>query len=1410
MNIIVPPSPRTASTSRRRRAAVPSLAVLVMAIGGLVWTPQQAASGAPDAAPASGSDVPAVTTSTFADPPQSTRPMYRWWLPMADVKTDALADQVQAVKDVGAGGVELQPFGADVTPTTPKYGVLNHKLNQEYLAEKGWGSPAWSDVQRAAIQLGNRNGIQVDASNAPGWPPSIPTLSDINDPAVAQKLVSTQTQVAPGDTFTGALPESGRTDSSDTYATDAGRPNNVLTARTALCFPATAGSRNLAVASTASLGTGARLTVGTGSDAEEVVVTKVGTQSLCAETVAPAAAGDTNIKVNNLGRGWKSGQRLTIGGQTVTITDVVPSSNAHAAPATTLVAPAAAGDTTVKLAAVAPAGNFNSGAFLFNVGDTISVDGELRTIVGPTTAVGIFNGTAGVNGTGVQLSAPLSSAHTSGAPARNIGRGVTFTPALAAAAPTGTPVTRRGSGVQIASPLTQDRPAGTGVLNVARRDVVAVLVAQCATASCPATGGTRALDPESIRDVTDKVGLDGTLDHTFGAGNGNPWWVIAYYSTSAASAYTNQSMTGPSYDPDHLSTAGVRAITDYWESHILDDPQTRQALAAQEAAGRPSAFFEDSLELQYGQTWTAGFAKRFRQLNGYDIAPALPAITNATVSGTQAGFFEIPSGARMRQDYLDTWNDLYTRRYLAPMRRWTHENDMVLRFQSYANPRPGGIDVPYSNTFTDIPETESLNMGRDPEKHKLIAIGAHLQGTTAVTCECAALNTGGWTTTANGQNVSNLPAAFEALAGGVTRMIYHGLPYLETPEYSGNSSRWPGMSGFGTSITENFGPVMPQWEDYRSVNDALGRYGLVMRQGKPRFDVAVLREDTNTFNAAFTTSSAMAKAGYTYEYLSSRNVDGPDSDLRDGVFFPDRSGYRALVLNNQTTFRPEASRKVLELAQQGFPVVIIGSATAPDVSAVGFRPGDDARVQADIDELYNLIGTSGAKVVQVATESGAPAALDQLSVTAAAEKSQVGSMLSVRRSAPDADYYYLYNGSEAAVTETVRLHGNGTPYVLDPWSGTITPIAEYNRVGDAVEIKLDVNRRNAVLVAVSERDLADNAPAEVHVVESNVDQVVDQAGTLVARSTKAGDVISELSDGRTVSTTIDRVAEQRTLGDWTLNVDSYGPDATGRAGIAHTLKTAMGPIDVDAAADGKLPDWSALPGLADKSGVGTYTTTVTLPNDWDGTDGAYLSLGAASDTVRVMVNGEQLPALDQSDLRRIDLGDTLEPGANTVTVRVATPLRNAVNRVRRSGTMATGYGLVGPVVLTPYAEAPIPTETEPVNPGTPTTSPTPTPTPTPTTTPTTTPTPSPAVTPKITIKGKIKAGKQVTVRVRDLSVSKIKVTLGGKKLAVVKVRDGRASVTAVVPKNLKGRKVLRVLDRSGHVLAQMTVRVVKR
>ena len=83
--------------------------------------------------------------------------------------------------------------------------------------------------------------------------------------------------------------------------------------------------------------------------------------------------------------------------------------------------------------------------------------------------------------------------------------------------------------------------------------------------------------------------------------------------------------------------------------------------------------------------------------------------------------------------------------------------------------------------------------------------------------------------------------------------------------------------------------------------------------------------------------------------------------------------------------------------------------------------------------------------------------------------------------------------------------------------------------------------------------------------------------------------------------------------------------------------------------------------LSQASGLGTYTTTRDLPATWQSTDGAYLSLGDVLDTAKVTVNGTEI-TVNQSDRGRIDLGKTLRPGTNTIAVRVATTLFNAVRK----------------------------------------------------------------------------------------------------------------------------------------------------
>ena len=79
------------------------------------------------------------------------------------------------------------------------------------------------------------------------------------------------------------------------------------------------------------------------------------------------------------------------------------------------------------------------------------------------------------------------------------------------------------------------------------------------------------------------------------------------------------------------------------------------------------------------------------------------------------------------------------------------------------------------------------------------------------------------------------------------------------------------------------------------------------------------------------------------------------------------------------------------------------------------------------------------------------------------------------------------------------------------------------------------------------------------------------------------------------------------------------------------------------------------------AGIGTYTTSFTLPSGWSpSTAGAYLNIGAAVDTVDIWVNGKAVTGVDENDRNQIDIGPYLQAGSNSLKITVATPLRNAV------------------------------------------------------------------------------------------------------------------------------------------------------
>src|SRR3954470_13049213 len=203
------------------------------------------------AAAVTGAGSAALSRATFADPPTSVRPMYRWWMPLAYTDDDELRQELRDIAAGGAGGVEVSPF---IVPGA------GHQTNA-FLAQYGWGTPSWEHKIEVITDEAADLGLTVDQNLGPAYPPTVPTLNSFNQPEAEQQLIFGREFDDAGSTRTGALPA------------PVTAPPSVTTR---LCALAAAGDRVLRVESLGGFALGDTITVGAGASAEKVTVSGLG------------------------------------------------------------------------------------------------------------------------------------------------------------------------------------------------------------------------------------------------------------------------------------------------------------------------------------------------------------------------------------------------------------------------------------------------------------------------------------------------------------------------------------------------------------------------------------------------------------------------------------------------------------------------------------------------------------------------------------------------------------------------------------------------------------------------------------------------------------------------------------------------------------------------------------------------------------------------------------------------------------------------------------------------------------------------------------------------------------------------------------------------------------------------------
>jgi hypothetical protein len=737
----------------------------------------------------------------------------------------------------------------------------------------------------------------------------------------------------------------------------------------------------------------------------------------------------------------------------------------------------------------------------------------------------------------------------------------------------------------------------------------------------PIVKKTGQLDPDTSIVLTDHLQPDGTLDWDVPAGT---WQVFAFKELP-----TGQKVVGG-------AGSGSQLVLDHMNKQAFDQYAERVGGTARQYDGEYlgrglRAIFCDSLEVQTYLYWSNDFLEQFQRRRGYDLTPYLPILKvpgfEVAYGGTAARMplYNIEGiGDHARRDYWQTVSDVMIENFYSPFIQWAADNKLSSRVQAHGSP----TDLLRVYGASSIPETEDLLDNGRYDFLKMASSGADLYGRKVVASESFVWYGKAYQTTP--EKIKRY--ADELLTAGINEIIYHGYPYkyMDRP--------YPGWHPFATegAFSSDMNQTNPFWPYLPQLNEYITRLQYISQTGTTTAPVALYRGmlaydaieppppepeiDTRLMNAGYNFDHIDA-----YTILKSKVVDGK-------LISPGGEEYSVLVLPQQKTITVGLADQLAAFARQGLPIVFVGSApeTEPDVlgghlpSSPGLSPLQDIMTDRN---LHVTPDANGA--VEVLKASVEPNLHFEGPPLPFIEK-RIGKL----------DIFFLRNPGDAAKQTMIDCTAIGTPEIWDPWSGTIRPLAHFERSGEKVRLPIDAAPYGSVLLVFDPDGKPTGNPVEMSAPAAPEAQI--------------------------------------SLGEngWNFHGVGIGPGS--------------GPETIDM----KLPslqDWSATERLKNFSGRGQYTTTVTVPTSLLGNHHRIvLDLGDVNDVAEISVNGKPGPALLMRPYRA-DVTALLQAGKNTIEITVVNCLFNALsargasaNYAPEASNTANGLlpsGLIGPVRL---------------------------------------------------------------------------------------------------------------------------------
>lgn len=331
--------------------------------------------------------------------------------------------------------------------------------------------------------------------------------------------------------------------------------------------------------------------------------------------------------------------------------------------------------------------------------------------------------------------------------------------------------------------------------------------------------------------------------------------------------------------------------------------------------GKLRCFFHDSFE--YTGDFTTDFTQEFKKRRGYDLSEYLYVLAGDCSNR------EII--ARVYSDYRETLSDLVLESFIQPMTTWANSHKSLNRNQAHGS--PGNILDLYA--ASDIPETEifrTVEPGTtDVFVNKFASSAAHVTGKKLVSSESFTWLNEHWTVTTSDM----VRATNRFFLAGINHMFFHGTCY------SPSDATWPGWVFYASTQVNNRNPL---WPELPALFKYIERSQTILQQAKqqndllvywPYYDVAAgegrlfnhlgVNKDAGWFKSHPISglSEKLAKAGYTFDYVSDRQL--LKCDVQDGKIVTEGNTEYKAVIVPETAYIPveTLNQLVLFIAEGG-------------------------------------------------------------------------------------------------------------------------------------------------------------------------------------------------------------------------------------------------------------------------------------------------------------------------------------------------------------------------------------------------------------------------------------------------------------------------------------------------------------